>query len=232
MNKWRAIVFDLDDTLYPERDYVLSGFRAAALWAQAHLEIRAETGYEELKQLYEQGVRGDTFDRWLGSHSRSDRELVAALVQVYREHEPVLTPFPEVVPVLSALRKTHRLGLVSDGYLDVQQRKWKALKLAEYFDAVVFSDALGRVAWKPSPLPFEAALRQLKISTPVDAIYVADNPSKDFLGPRQLGMYTIRVRRAGGEYARREPLTPEHAPNITVADLAGLRHIILPEQDP
>ena len=55
--KWRAIVFDLDDTLYPERDYVLSGFRAIARWAAEHLRIPAEDGYRELAELFAAGVR-------------------------------------------------------------------------------------------------------------------------------------------------------------------------------
>lgn len=227
MSRWQAIVFDLDDTLYPERDYVMSGFQAAALWAQSHLGVEAEEGYADLKHLYEQGIRGDTFNRWLSSRGMSGQELVDALVRVYREHEPHLTPFAEVAGVLTALHETFRLGLVSDGYLDVQQRKWASLGLAEYFDAVVFSDTLGRAAWKPSPLPFAAVLRQLNVDDPSGAVYVADNPVKDFRGAREFGMFTVWTRRPGGEYASCTPLSADHAPDAMIGSLDELLALLL-----
>ncbi len=56
----RAVVFDLDDTLYPERAYVLSGFHAVAAWAEEQLKIPRRLGFAELRQLFEDGVRGNT----------------------------------------------------------------------------------------------------------------------------------------------------------------------------
>ena len=68
MPAWQAIVFDLDDTLYPERAYVLSGFRAVAAWAAGELGLPVTQGFAELRRLFDDGVRGDTFNRWLESH--------------------------------------------------------------------------------------------------------------------------------------------------------------------
>ncbi|HDQ72085.1 MAG TPA: HAD family hydrolase [Chloroflexi bacterium] len=223
---WRAVVFDLDDTLYPERDYVLSGFQAVAAWAEAELGIPSEQGFTELKQLFDLGVRGNTFDHWLEEHSLpADDGLTPQLVRVYRAHEPVLTPFPEAPGVLASLRDNYRLGLVSDGYLAVQRRKLSALGLAPYFDAVVFSDRWGREVWKPSPTPFEAVLDRLAVEAP-RSIYVGDNPLKDFLGARRAGMYTVWVRRPGAEYAHLEPPTSHHAPHCTLASLASLAGVL------
>ncbi|NJK79923.1 MAG: HAD family hydrolase [Chloroflexaceae bacterium] len=215
MSRWHAIIFDLDDTLYPEQAYVLSGFRAVAQWAAVHLDIPAVQGYAELHQLFQQGVRGDTFNRWLHLHSLDADALVPQLVQVYREHTPLLEPFPEIPALLDRLCNTCRLGLVSDGYLAVQQRKFAALGLGHAFQAVVFSDQWGRQAWKPSVQPFQAVVQQLRIA-PDQAVYIADNPTKDFLGARQIGMATIRVQWVGGEYAHLVPPTPAHAPDITL----------------
>lgn len=221
MSRWRAIVFDMDDTLYDERQYVLSGFHAVARWAEAELGLPAAASYAELAGLYAQGVRGSTFDQWLTAHGLPTIELTPRLVAVYREHEPTLRPFPEVADLLAQLRYDHRLGLVSDGYLEVQRRKLAALGLAPLLDAVVFSDELGRASWKPSPAPFEAVCRRLDVA-PVDAVYVADNATKDFAGPRRIGMASIWVRWPGGEYTAREPLGPEHAPDWTISSLAEL----------
>ncbi|RIK75267.1 HAD family hydrolase [candidate division KSB1 bacterium] len=222
LKRWQAVIFDLDDTLYAERDYVLSGFRAVSLWAEAHLGVSADEGFVELKALFDQGVRGNTFDRWLATHSVQTNGTAQRLVEVYRSHEPTLTPFAEVPALLLSLKKTFRVGLLSDGYLEVQQRKLCALKLAHYFDALVFSDEWGREAWKPSVTPFSGILVRLKTDAST-SIYVGDNPVKDFLGARELGMFTIWIKRSEGIYASMQPPTAKHAPDLTLKSLDELQ---------
>jgi putative hydrolase of the HAD superfamily len=221
----QAIVFDLDDTLYPERDYVFSGFRAVATWAEEHLGIPAVQGFIELRRLFEDGVRGDTFDRWLESHGFQPDEWVPRMVQVYREHYPYIAPYPEVPALLQRLRPRYRLGLVTDGYAEVQKRKLTALGLTSCFDALVFSDEWGRQAWKPNSRPFEIALERLEV-TGSEAVYVADNPVKDFLGARQVGMWTVRVRRPDGLYSHLEPTWAQYAPDIEIESLDCLEAIL------
>ncbi|MFB3902791.1 MAG: HAD family hydrolase [Acidobacteriota bacterium] len=222
---WQAVVFDLDDTLYPERDYVLSGFRAVADWSAAHLQIPAEIGYSSLCQLYEAGIRGDTFDCWLSLQGK-DKGLVPTLVELYREHEPRIRLFPEVPVLLRELRQRFSLGLLSDGYLSVQRKKIAVLGLATCFDAVMFTDQLGREYWKPSCKPFELMLRQLDVREADKAIYVADNPLKDFLGAKEVGMQTVRIRRSGGEYTHLEAPSLAHSPDRSINDLAELPELL------
>jgi len=217
----RAVVFDLDDTLYPERDFVLGGFRAAARWAEEHLGLEANEGYLDLCRLYQSGVRGDTFDRWIGGQGLDCGAIVPRLVHVYREHHPSLEPYPGVRELLERIRLVHRVGLLSDGFLSVQRRKVDALGIEPLFDAIVFSDEWGWDAWKPSTRPYVAVLQQLKVPAG-SAIYVADNPRKDFLGARQIGMQTVQVRRPGGEYAFASPPTADHAADVVVEDLEDL----------
>jgi len=221
VSRWRAIIFDLDDTLYPERDYVLSGFRAVAEWAKEHLGISALQGFAELRSLFDSGVRGDTFDRWLRGRGLRPEGFVPKLVEVYREHNPILTPFAEVPALLERLGRVYSLGLVSDGYLSVQQRKLASLKLAHFFEAIVFSDEWGRDAWKPNTKPFEVVLKKLR-TEPKTSVYIADNPLKDFIGARRIGIYTIRVQHPEGEYSRLEPPSEEHAPHYTITSLSEL----------
>ena len=217
----RAIIFDLDDTLYPERAYVLSGFRAVSIWAEEHLGIPTHHGFAELCRLFDEGIRGDTFNHWLESHSIKLDDWVTQMVRVYREHNPHIVPYPEAPELLQRLRSRYRLGLISDGYAEVQRRKLAALGLTPCFDALVFSDEWGREAWKPNSRPFEVAVERLAIAGP-EAVYVADNPNKDFLGARQVGMWTVRVRRPDGLYSHLEPPSPQHAPNVEIATLSDL----------
>lgn len=225
MSRWQAIVFDLDDTLYAERDYVLSGFHAVAAWAERRVGIPAAQGYAVLAGMFEAGVRGDTFDRWLEHHGCSSN-LVPEMVQAYRQHVPVIDPFPGIIDLLDSLRGRVRLGIVSDGYLEVQQSKLAALGLAKYFDSVVFSDLWGREFWKPHVLPFINVLEGIGVSAS-KTVYVADNCTKDFAGARKLGMSTVWARHSCGDYVKRVPPSPIHMADQTTDTVDDLRDLLL-----
>jgi putative hydrolase of the HAD superfamily len=225
LSRLAAVVFDLDDTLFPERDYVLSGFRAVAEWAQGRLGIAADRGFEELRHLYEEGVRGQTFGRWLAQRGTLESGLVEQLVAVYREHEPRIAAFPDLLGLIRSLRGRCRLGIVSDGHLAVQRKKVGALGISDLFDTVVLSDEWGHGAWKPSTRAFEEVLSRLDVAA-ADAIYVADNPVKDFIGAREAGMRTVWLRRAGGEYSGLRCPSAAHVPDWTVETTDDLRALL------
>lgn len=226
MKHWDAVIFDLDDTLYAERDYVYSGFRAVATWGEPRWGIPSDRIYAGLVETFERGVRRNTFDTWLSANRLPPDPHVAEMVQVYRQHEPTLVPFPGTVDLLDRIGRHCRLGLVSDGTLAVQRRKLAALGIAHHFDAVVFSDEWGREAWKPSTRPFEVVLSRLA-ARPERSVYVADNPRKDFAGARRSGLAGIRLRRPDGLYRDEEPVSADHAPDEEVSDLAGLERVLL-----
>ena len=217
----RATLFDLDDTLYPEREYVRSGFRAVAVWADQNLGIPMGRGFAELESLFDGGERAATFELWLSNNGFNPDAWSASFVEVFRSHFPLLSPYPEVRRVLRSLSRTRPLGLVSDGRLEAQQRKIDALGISSYFSCIVLTDQWGRDSWKPSPRGFEEALARLGIE-PSQAAYVGDNPRKDFVAPKRLGMKTIRVRRQDGLYSLLEPSSAEEAPDIEISTLDGL----------
>ncbi|MCY7369068.1 MAG: HAD family hydrolase [Chamaesiphon sp.] len=225
MNNLQAIVFDLDDTLYSERDYVLSGFKAVGNWADVNLGIDRNQGFTTLCNLYHQGVRNNTFNQWLAIHQIENPEVVTKLLNVYREHSPTISPFAESIDLLKTLTKSYKIGLVSDGYLQVQQRKWAALGLDLFFDTVVFSDSLGRENWKPSTAPFKLVLDRLNIP-PEFSVYIGDNPRKDFCGARQLGMSTIWVKRSDSEYGDLQPPSLEYHPDLSIDSLSQVLELV------
>jgi putative hydrolase of the HAD superfamily len=198
-----VIVFDLDDTLYLERDYVRSGFAAAAAWLDD--ELGAAGFFDAAWKLFEAGVRGDVFDRALVQLGYpNDPQLVSRLVSVYRSHTPTLGLLPDACEVLPRLGADFTLALLTDGYVDVQRRKVASLGIASRFVLLVYSDALGgREVWKPSPVPYEHVMAKLGCDGS-RCTYVADNPSKDFITAKRLGWFTLRIRRELGEYARVE----------------------------
>ena len=221
---WRAVVFDLDDTLYPEREYVASGFRAVAAWAHENLGVAHDETFAELVTLFASGIRGKTFDVWAHKRGMDGRRLVPQLIEIYRSHEPQISAFPGMPQLLERLTAICRVGLVSDGGESVQQRKLRALGLATFLDAVVFSDCLGRDSWKPSRRPFDVVLSRLGVNGE-DAVYVGDNPAKDFLGARLAKMSSVRLRHPDGLHWAIEPARPELAPDCEVRSVGELASV-------
>ena len=221
----KAIVFDLDDTLYPERQYALSGFAAVADWAEGSLGIPSEQGYAELKAYFNDGVRGDTFNRLLRTHDLEPDRWVPEMVKCYRDHTPNLKPYPETHSVLQRLRGNYRLGLITQGHKASQQRKLEALGLTETFEAVMILGEQDRQDWKPSQVPFARLLEELELEGH-QAAYIGDNPLKDFVGARRLGMLAIWVRRQDGEHANDVPPGPEYDADLELPDLTALENAL------
>lgn len=188
LEPYRVVVFDLDDTLYPESDYVRSGFEyLGALVARLY---GAPFG-ELLRQAQQEGepdVLGCALRR-AGLPPGLKEHLVAA----YRYHRPMLTLHQGAAELLEACRQRGcPLYLVTDGRSVTQRLKLEALGLQESFDELFISEEIG--CGKPAPLAFEAIARR-NVQGPW--VYVADNPAKDFIAPHALGWTTIGVRHKG-----------------------------------
>src|SRR5689334_11476625 len=95
----KALVFDLDDTLFPEHEFVRSGFEAVAEWLEQRKSI---AGFLEAAMAeFNAGTRGTIFNAVLKSIGASGKEeLIPKMVEVYRNHAPKIRLFGDVVPML------------------------------------------------------------------------------------------------------------------------------------
>ena len=187
-----ALLFDLDDTLYDERQYVISGFRAVA----AH--IAGTTGLDEdslcrrMIEILELDGRGEIFDRLLADFGISGEATeIKKLVSCYRNHRPSLKFYPEAAAILRSLGARYRLAVVTDGLPVMQRAKVEALGLASLVDHIVYTWEID--APKPDPAGFQQALELLD-TTAENAALVADHPEHDMLPGAKLGMTLVRVR--------------------------------------
>lgn len=185
-----GLVFDLDDTLYPERRYNLSGFKAVGEYVLQR--YRVENFAHVCERLFDSGARGNIFD--LAVNVLGVELPIPDLVTAYREHQPQIELFEDARWILAEVRGQFPIGLITDGYAAVQRRKVSALGLEDVFDSVVFSDDLGRSGWKPSQLPYRLTMTNLE-SVADSFVYIGDNPDKDFVTARTLGWNTIMVDR-------------------------------------
>jgi putative hydrolase of the HAD superfamily len=215
-----AVIFDLDDTLYREHDYVRSGFRAVARRLAAEPGAADEDElYAELEAHWLADGRGRVFDAVVTAHGLLTP--VAELVEAYREHEPALELYPDAERALERLAHAGTaVGVLTDGKASVQRRKLRALGLDRRVPCIVVSDDYGLDAWKPSRVPYEKALERLDVAAAA-AVYVGDNPAKDFIGARALGLGTVRVKRAIGDHSA-TVLDSAHEADVTIASLDEL----------
>ena len=194
LSAFDCVVLDLDDTLFLERDYVKSGFRAVNLYLEVELGI---AGFFDISwRLFENGARGDIFDQTLAALGETeDPNLVSNLLGVYRNHSPELSMFPDAVAALQEL--AHRfIAVVTDGPVESQRAKAEAIGANDWSSLTIFTSELGPGHEKPDQEPFRLA--QEASGVPSSRIaYVADNPKKDFIAPNRLGWTTVRVRRPG-----------------------------------
>jgi putative hydrolase of the HAD superfamily len=220
----RAVLFDLDDTLYDQQAWLAGAWRSVAEAAAAFGVAPAELGAALAEIAAEGSDRGRIIDRAL---ERVGAAGVPAdpLVQAFRSHAPErLAPYPGVPAALERLRARYRIGLVTDGDPGIQRAKLRALGLGDAFDVVVLSDELGRGYRKPHPAPFRAALFALGVAAQ-EALFVGDRPDKDVAGAAAAGMACIRV--LTGEYAGLPdtvaPLVRVPGVADAIASIEGLR---------
>ena len=191
-----AIAFDLDDTLYDEIDYCRSGFLSVSRFLAKLSDISCSDGvFACFWKHFNAGNRTRTFNAALDDIGIThDEHLIAQLVEVYRNHRPAISLPLDSRAALDELKDGHVLALLTDGFMPAQRFKVQALGVEGYFEAIMYTEELGREFWKPSPVGFRRLSEMLDVP-PGQMVYVADNESKDFVAPNQLGMLTVQVLR-------------------------------------
>ena len=216
-----AVIFDLDDTLYSEREYAFSGFEAVAATFEYVFGDPGELA-ADMRRLFDTEHRPRVFNALLTERNLpEDPALIRLMVELYRAHTPAIQLFPDADSALTRLRDRCKLGLITDGPTEQQWAKIDALDLRPRLDEILLTGELtGREGGdqvgqpetraagfgKPHPLAFEQMSHRLGVEPSLCA-YVADNPAKDFIAPNALGWTTIRVLRADGIY--RDRAAPE-----------------------
>jgi putative hydrolase of the HAD superfamily len=226
---WRVhtVVFDVDDTLYDEKQFVEGGLAAVDAWLRAR---HGTVGFESVaRRIFVSGRRGRIFNEALELlELPATPEFIAEMIGVYRGHSPKLQLLPDAEIALQwAIDSGLQIALITDGPASVQRRKIKALNLDQRILCQVVTDELGgENFWKPHPAAFLRVMDEYPGERD-GYVYVADNPRKDFIAPRQLGWRTIRVRRPGGEHATCDASADENA-DLEVETLTVLPTILAP----
>jgi putative hydrolase of the HAD superfamily len=198
----KAILFDLDDTLWPIAPAILQAEETLFAWLREHAPRVAERfTIESLRQArLELLARKPEFQLDLGKlrHAglldafQTAGEDVAkverAMAQFFAARNAVI-PYDDVLPGLLHLKNRMQLGSISNGNADLQ-----TIGLAHHFTVSVAAHQFG-VA-KPDPAIFLAACRELGVA-PADAVYVGDDVLLDVQGAQRAGLRAVWMNRTG-----------------------------------
>lgn len=184
-----VFVFDLDDTLFPEIEYLTSAFSEIS----EYLSERSDSNL--LRRMLQKYAKNEDVFGWLVATYRDKvPELtVSRLLQMYRQHKPVLNLSQDVKAVLDELKgRNIPLGLITDGRSLTQRSKLHALGILNYFTDIIISEEFGSA--KPDRRNYQYFVEKYKGA---DFYFVGDNTAKDFIVPKLLGWKTICLKDCG-----------------------------------
>jgi putative hydrolase of the HAD superfamily len=171
----KIFVFDLDDTLYSERDFEKSGIE----FVYENLNIKhisLKTILNNRKNWIEQIIDG------------SNNQITLQMVlDIYRNHFPTIRLYKDAKVFLEKLLSQGiEMSLITDGRSITQRNKLKALGIESFFKNIVISEEVN--SEKPSEYNFRMVMYN-KLAE--NYIYISDNPKKDFITPNKLGWTSI-----------------------------------------
>ena len=182
MPKRKVVVFDLDDTLYKEVDYLKSAYREITTILETNYGL--PDVYDRLLEFWQNGE--NAFERIINENHLPLQ--VEDLLKMYRAHHPQITLEKDTRQVLDQLYQDYVLGIITDGRSLTQTNKIEALGLCAYIPEKNISISEETGFPKPSSEPFASFMQAYPDS---DYYYIGDNPSKDFVAPNQMGWTTV-----------------------------------------
>jgi putative hydrolase of the HAD superfamily len=217
----RGLIVDLDDTLYPRRQFLLSGFSAVAAHVAALHGVDVAPLLAALTRALDAGEANRAFQRLCTEYTLPQTD-VQQLLQVFRDHVPTLAVDDDVAGALRRMRASGwRIAILTNGLPSVQDRKLTALGAAALVDHVVFAEQFAPKG-KPAAETFRHALTRLNLPAS-RCVCVGDDPVNDIAGARALGLRTIRITR----HTAFTPLREADAIVRTFEEVPGVAGLLL-----
>ena len=213
------IVFDLDDTLYKERDYVKSAYNKIKEYLFNNYEIDISnsviTCLNKNKNLFDFLHKKDIVD--------NDQLSLKTFLNIYRNHKPSIFLDTKTHNFLNHLKEMKiSSSLITDGRSITQRNKIESLGLTNYFKKIIISDEVGYV--KPNLYSFQTIQSE---NNKHNFMYVGDNTEKDFFAPNQLGWKTVCILNDGRNIHQQDfELKKEFLPKYKINDIIELKKLI------
>lgn len=187
----KVVVFDLDDTLYKEINFLKSGYREVAELVAKQYGCDARAIYDQLLKWYYNGENAFA----CMNEEYGFGNPINEYLDIYRYHHPTITLSEETKDTLSKLKEEGViLGIITDGREISQKQKVEALGLEERIpmEMVIINEE--KKYFKPNHWSFDRMMLKCYQKYPnndFDFFYVGDNTEKDFIAPNELGWTSI-----------------------------------------
>ena len=182
INKNTHIVFDLDDTLYKEIDFVKSAYIYVCKYIRSRFGIDF---FSQIQECIDDGI--NFYDYIISKLHHKHNFSIEKYLELYRFHYPKLSLSADTTEFLNNI-SDRKIGfsIITDGRSISQNNKIKALGLSHLAQNIIISEETGYK--KPHVNNFKIIE---KIYPDKKLLYVADNTSKDFLAPNTLKWDTV-----------------------------------------
>jgi len=219
-----AVIFDLDNVLFNEQDYINAAYRNIAVFLSKRFRLQEEQVYQKLlNDLQKKTSRYPHLFNDLLTDLGLDQVTLPDILKIYASTNINLKLYPDAENLLSALKNQKiKLVLVTNGNVETQRNKVGLLKIEKYFDIIVYARELGKENEKPNPEVYRLIFQTLG-SKPEEAISIGDNPYTDFLGAKKIGVRTVRL--LSGEF-KDVRLSEEYEADLSVGNLEEFSKII------
>lgn len=204
MRTIKALLFDLDDTLWPVVPVIMQAETLLFDWLRVHASGVAqrhsiESLREERRLLMaarpEFALNLEELRRVALMHAfkeaNEDLARLEPAMEVFIRARNAVILYEDVLPSLERLKTRVVLGSISNGTADLH-----AIGLAHYFQVSYAARVFGKA--KPEPDIFLAACEALNIA-PHEAAYVGDDPLLDVAGAQSAGLHAVWINRSGVE---------------------------------
>tara|TARA_B100001996_G_scaffold373870_1_gene351805 strand:- start:2508 stop:3179 length:672 start_codon:yes stop_codon:yes gene_type:complete len=189
MNK-KVLSFDLDDTLYDEKQFVFSGYKEVSKHIAKKSEESPEVIHSLMIKIFNEEGRNGIFNNVLDKYGIKTKKEISQCLRIYRSHNPKIELYKGIEEKLNTYRDESYL--ITDGNRTVQQKKVRALKIENLFKKIFFTRDYGIKNEKPSIKVFKI-ISEIENKDLSDIIYIGDNPNKDFLNLNKFGALTIQI---------------------------------------
>jgi putative hydrolase of the HAD superfamily len=152
-----------------------------------------------------------------GIDSLASAGKLSNLFKLIRNEKHIL--YPETADTLHLLKRNYRLGLITNGALDLQWKKIEGGRLKGFFDTITISGELGFA--KPDARIFSEALVKLGAKKE-ETLMVGDTLGTDIKGAQELGIKTAWINR---EKKPVGDIVPDHQ-IISLTELVGILNIL------
>ena len=182
INKNTHIVFDLDDTLYKEIDFVKSAYIYVCKYIRSRFGIDF---FSQIQECIDDGI--NFYDYIISKLHHKHNFSIEKYLELYRFHYPKLSLSADTTEFLNNI-SDRKIGfsIITDGRSISQNNKIKALGLSHLAQNIIISEETGFE--KPHVNNFKIIE---KVYPDKKFLYIADNTSKDFLAPNTLKWDTV-----------------------------------------